>query len=627
MSKFERKLKVLLKKERSFLDKTGELLADVVCDRAWKLDHSLIELLLDDNEVRDKFFDRIRNELVFNNNTFVDYLRDKNFLDNSYTRFRNKIGLNIDGKFLRERGEVSLVWPYKDCVLEGGQTTDEQKREEIFFNEILAHDEINRLLDPKVLANWKRHTADGTKKVQEIKRDEVGTIRENMLIKGNNLIALHSLVEQFRGKVKLIYIDPPYNTGKDSFGYNNRFNHACWLTFMRNRLEIARELLRNDGSIWINIDDDEGHYLKVLCDDTFGRENFVTNVVWEKKYSRQNDARYFSDNHDHIFVYARQKESWPLNPLERSDAMDKKYKNVDNDPRGRWRPTQLDAKNSSPQCNYPIITPSGREVFPPKGRSWSVTKQKLQKLINNNRIWFGKKGNNVPSVKSFLSEVKQGVIPNTIWPYEEVGHNQEARRETDRVLENEIYKTPKPERLLSQIIHIATKENDIILDFFAGSGTTAAVAHKMNRQWIAVEQMDYVDTVTVERLNKVIAGEQGGISKSVNWQGGGDFLRCELMPYAQTYVDRIQQARSSRELDKLWQEISRSTFLNWYINNKDPAEARKTFAEINDPDKQRHLLMDLIDKNQLYVHYSEMDDTDYKVSDYDKRLNRLFYEG
>ena len=267
MSKFERKLKVLLKKERSFLDKTGELLADVVCDRAWKLDHSLIELLLDDNEVRDKFFDRIRNELVFNHNTFVDYLRDKSFLDNSYTRFRNKIGLNIDGKFLRERGEVSLVWPYKDCVLEGGQTTDEQKREEIFFNEILAHDEINRLLDPKVLTNWKRHTADGTKKVEEIKRDEMGTIRENMLIKGNNLIALHSLVEQFRGKVKLIYIDPPYNTGNDSFGYNNRFNHASWLTFMRNRLGIARELLRDDGSIWINIDDDEGHYLKVLCDD------------------------------------------------------------------------------------------------------------------------------------------------------------------------------------------------------------------------------------------------------------------------------------------------------------------------------------------------------------------------
>ena len=205
MSKFEHKLKNLLKKERSFVDKTGELLADEVCDRAWKLDDNLIELLLENKEIENKFFKDISGRLVFDCNTFVDYLRDKSFLDNSYTRFRNKIGLNIDGKFLRERGEVSLVWPFKDCVLEGGQTTDEQKREEIFFNEILAHDEINRLLDPKVLANWKRNTANGVKKVQEIKRDELGVIRENMLIKGNNLLALHSLVEQFRGKVKLTY--------------------------------------------------------------------------------------------------------------------------------------------------------------------------------------------------------------------------------------------------------------------------------------------------------------------------------------------------------------------------------------------------------------------------------------
>ena len=627
MSRFDRKLKTLLKKEHSFLDKAGEVLADVVCDRAWKLDHSLIELLLDDNEVRDKFFDRIRNELVFNHNAFVDYLRDKSFLDNSYTRFRNKIGLNIDGKFLRERGEVSLVWPYKDCVLEGGQTTDEQKREEIFFNEILAHDEINRLLDPKVLTNWKRHTADGTKKVEEIKRDEMGTIRENMLIKGNNLIALHSLVEQFRGKVKLIYIDPPYNTGNDSFGYNNRFNHASWLTFMRNRLGIARELLRDDGSIWINIDDDEGHYLKVLCDDIFGRENFVANVVWEKKYAPQNDAKYFSDTHDHIFIYAKQKIPWSPNLLERSEEMNERYKNPDNDPRGPWKPGSLARKTYVAQDDYPITTPSGRIVNPPRGASWFVSKQRFQELLIDKRIWFGDNGDNVPSIKRFLAEVRQGRTPTTNWSYKEVGHTQEARQETDRVLENEIYRTPKPERLLSRIIHIATKENDLVLDFFAGSGTTAAVAHKMNRQWITVEQMSYADTITIERLNQVIGGKQIGISKSVNWQGGGDFIYCELMPYAQTYVDRIQQARSSRELDKLWQEISRSTFLNWYINNKDPAEARKTFAEINDPDKQRHLLMDLIDKNQLYVHYSEMDDTDYKVSDYDKRLNRLFYEG
>ena len=212
-----------------------------VIDRAWKIDHELVRLLLREIDVKAKFFDEIEGHWVFNFNTFIDYISDKNFLASSYTRFRNKIGLNIDGKFLRERGEVSLVWPYKDCVLEGGQTKEEEKRKEIFFNEVLAHDEIDRMFDPKVLTNWKRHTVEGEEKVREIKRDENGVIRENLIIKGNNLLALHTLKNQFRGKVKLIYIDPPYNTGNDSFGYNDSFNHSSWLTFMKNRLEVARE--------------------------------------------------------------------------------------------------------------------------------------------------------------------------------------------------------------------------------------------------------------------------------------------------------------------------------------------------------------------------------------------------
>ena len=599
-------------------------MSDVVCDRAWKLDHNLIKLLLTDKEIEKKFFDKVSGKWIFNFNTFVDYIRSKSFLDNSYTRFRNKIGLNIDGKFMRERGEVSLVWPFKDCVLEGGQTKDDEKRKEIFFNEILAHDEINRMLEPKVLANWKRHTANGAQKVEEIKRAS-GTIRENFVIKGNNLLALHSLVEQFRGKVKLIYIDPPYNTGNDSFGYNDRFNHSSWLTFMRSRLEVARELLQEDGSIWINIDDDEAHYLKVLCDDVFGRDNFVANIVWEKKYSPQNDAKWFSDNHDHILVFARKKEAWPPNLLERSEEMNKRYKNPDNDPRGKWKPGGLDAKTYSAEYDYDITTPSGRTVTPPKGSCWRVSKQKFQELVDDNRIWFGQKGNNVPSIKRFLSDVRQGVTPTTIWFHGDVGHNQEARQETNIVIGDKIFKTPKPERLLLQIIHIATKENDVVLDFFSGSGTTAAVAHKMNRQWIAVEQMDYTETITVERLKKVVSGEQGGVSKALGWKGGGNFIYCELMPYVQTYVDRIQKARSSKELDKLWQEISRSSFLNWYVNNENPEEAEKSFASINDAAKKKHVLMELLDKNQLYVSLSEIDDKDYKVTKQDKMLNGKFY--
>ena len=305
--KFHEKLTDLLKTDVRLVDDDGDLVRAAVIDRAWKIDYDLVRLLLGDADIKAKFFEEIEGHWIFNVNTFIDYISDKNFLANSYTRFRNKIGLDIDGKFLRGRGDVSLVWPYKDCVLEGGQTEEEEKREEIFFNEILAQDEIDRLFDPKVLTNWKRHTVKGSQRIEEIKRDESGTIRENMIIKGNNLLALHTLKKQFWGKVKLIYIDPPYNTGKDSFGYNDNFSHSSWLTFMKNRLEVARELLRDDGSIWINIDDDKAHYLKVLCDDIFGRENFLANVIWEKSDSPRMDASFFSVRHDHVIVFSKTK--------------------------------------------------------------------------------------------------------------------------------------------------------------------------------------------------------------------------------------------------------------------------------------------------------------------------------
>ena len=258
---FNAKLITRLKTHPDFINELGELLPAAIKNHAWQLDQNLIKLLLSDPEIKSTFFDEIDGHWVFNHNIFINYINTKNFLANSYTQFRNKIGLNINDKFLRERGEVSLVWPYKDCVLEGGQTTEEEKRKEIFFNEILAQDEINRMFDPKVLTNYKRHTAIGEQEVTEIKRDDNGIIRENLIIKGNNLIALHTLKQQFRGQVKLIYIDPPYNTGNDSFGYNDSFNHSSWLTFMKNRLEVAREFLQDNGVILIHIDDQEMHYL------------------------------------------------------------------------------------------------------------------------------------------------------------------------------------------------------------------------------------------------------------------------------------------------------------------------------------------------------------------------------
>ena len=638
---FHEKLTALLKTDPRFVDNEGELVKAAVIDRAWKIDHGLVRLLLGDADIKAKFFDEIEGHWIFNINTFIDYISDKNFLADSYTRFRNRIGLNIDGKFLRERGEVSLVWPYKDCVLEGGQTKEEEKRAEIFFNEVLAPDEIDRLFDPKVLTRWKRYTVDGEQNVTEIKRDETGTIRENLIIKGNNLLALHTLKKQFRSKVKLIYIDPPYNTGSDSFGYNDSFNHSSWLTFMKNRLEVARELLREDGSIWINIDDDEAHYLKVLCDDIFGRENFVANVVWQKKYTIANDARYLSDNHDHILLIAKDKKRTEIKGIERTEEQDSRYSNPDNDINGPWMTQPLHAKSGN-LANFSFTFRNGVTWKPPRGTYPRYTTESLERFDTEGRLWFGRQGNAVPRVKKYLKDMGD-IRPATIWFHKEVGNNDEANREIKTLITDYNFSTSKPERLLQRIIHIGSNEGDIILDFFAGSATTAAAAHKMNRQWITVEQMDYAENIPVERLKKVVGKkikaegklleeleyDTGGISKSVNWQGGGDFIYCELMQYNQAFMDKIQTAQSSEELVSLWQDIAENSFLNWYVNPEIPEDALADFVAIgkgeNGLEKQKHLLAELLDKNQLYVNFSEIDDKDFGVSETDKVLNKQFY--
>jgi len=626
---FHAKLIELLKTDPRFVDDEGELVLAAVQDRAWQLDHHLVKLLLSDQHIKAKFFEAIDDHWIFNFNTFIDYISQKNFLDNSYTHFRNRIGLTISGKFLKERSDVALVWPYKDCVLEGGQTRENEKRKEIFFNEVLAEDEINRLFDPKVLTNFRRYTANGTESITDFRRDENGVLRENLIIKGNNLLALHTLKSQFRGQVKLIYIDPPYNTGNDSFGYNDRFNHSTWLTFMKNRLEIARELLRQDGSIWINIDDGEAHYVKVLCDDIFQRENFVANIVWEKKQSPQNDAKWLSDSHDHILIFAKNKENWHPNLLPRTEAMNNRYKNPDNDPRGLWTSSGLDVKTYSATYDYPIVTPNGRTVNPPKSYCWRVSKERFQELVNDNRIWFGDNGNNVPRIKRFLSDVQDGLVCKTIWIRNEVGDNQEAKREAKNILGTEIFATPKPERLLQRILHIATNAGDIALDFHLGSGTTAAVAHKMGRQYIGIEQMDYMESIPVDRLKKVIGGDQGGISKIVNWQGNGDFIYCELMKYNEAFIEKIQNAQSSDELVHIWHDMAEESFLNWYVNQNIPEEAINDFIALgSEPDglpKQQRLLAELLDKNQLYVNLTEIDDVQFNVSEEEKRLNNKFY--
>lgn len=352
---------------------------------------------------------------------------------------------------------------------------------------------------------------------------------ENMLIHGDNLLALKALELEYRGKIKCIYIDPPYNTGSAFMQYDDNLEHSIWLSMLKKRLLILQELLAEDGTIWISIDDDEQAYLKVLCDEIFMRSNFVCNVIWEKKFSPQNDAKWLSDSHDFILVYAKNKALWKPNLLPRTEGMDNRYKNPDNDPRGPWTSSDFTARTYNVNTDYPITTPSGRVVYPTKSRSWISSKEEFERLVKDNRIWFGMKGNNVPRKKTFLSEVKGGSVPMTIWKYEDVGSTQDAKKEVKQINPEDPFATPKPEKLMERIFEIATKSGDTILDSFLGSGTSIAVAHKMKRKWIGIEIGDQAYTQCKLRMDKVIdSKDDTGITKKINWQGGGGYKFYEL---------------------------------------------------------------------------------------------------
>lgn len=353
----------------------------------------------------------------------------------------------------------------------------------------------------------------------------------NMLIHGDNLLALKALEENYTNAVKCIYIDPPYNTGSAFEHYDDNLEHSIWLSLIRERLIILYNLLSPDGSMWISLDDTEQAYCKVLCDEIFGRNNFVANVIWEKKYAPSNDAKWLSDSHDFILVYAKNKETWRPNLLPRSKDMDSRYKNPDNDPRGKWKAGDCSVKTYSASADYPITTPSGRIVNPPVGYCWRFSKEKFAELVADNRIWFGKDGNNVPAVKRFLSEVKDGMTAMTIWKYQEVGHNQEAKKEIKAFGFESVFDTPKPERLIERVLTLGSNPGDLVLDSFLGSGTTAAVAQKMGRRYIGVELGQHAYTHCVPRLKMVTDGtDQGGISKAQNWKGGNGFKFYELAP-------------------------------------------------------------------------------------------------
>ncbi|KGD06986.1 site-specific DNA-methyltransferase [Burkholderia pseudomallei] len=358
-----------------------------------------------------------------------------------------------------------------------------------------------------------------------------GDIFDNRLIFGDNLLALKALEQEFTGKVKCVFIDPPYNTGSAFTHYDDGLEHSIWLGLMRDRLEVIHRLMSDDGSLWITIDDNEAHYLKVLCDEVFGRANYVGSAVWQKKYGAKSDSKYLSESHDYVLAYAKNKDKLTIHRLARTAEQDSRYKNPDNDPRGPWTSGDLLRNEARDYAIYEIVGPSGRKHWPPEGTSWRFTKERFAELVADNRVWFGAKGDNVPRLKRFLDEVADSVPATTWWEHKDVGHNDEAKKEIRSLFESNLFDTPKPERLLKRVLELSSLPGDIVLDSFAGSGTTGAVAHKMSRRWIMVELGEHCHTHIIPRLKKVIDGEDnGGITKAVTWEGGGGFRYFRLAP-------------------------------------------------------------------------------------------------
>lgn len=616
----------------------GKLNKNRLSELARKYDAKLLSLLMSNSLVKEQFFVTIvvnsEQTYVFQLEKFLQFLNNKEFLPDSFTAYKTKIGLATpDGRYLSENHDVVLNFPYKDCVLEGGQTKDDAKRQEVFFNETLAPTEINRLLDKKVLTNFKRYDSDGEHEVDELKDTD------NLIIKGNNLIALHSLKKRFAGKVKLIYLDPPYYfdkaKGADTFSYNSDFKLSTWLTFMKNRLEIASNLLADGGVILVSMAEDGQAYLKILMDNIFEKNDFVETFIWRNTDNADSLGKKSRGGIEYIHAYEKKKNSsvrWIGKDADNGDA------------------PLLNSSNSLGTLSFQSGTirfniPDGLYEA---GEKPSLTLEDdliIENGVNKNTVrmtgkfkWsqdyldaeIAKGSDFIIKSKRFSIRYQKAEAGNVapekfideryLSKIFGVGTNEDANNHLKEL--NLDFSYSKPESLIAFFLRAVTKENDLILDFFLGSGTTAAVAHKMNRQYIGIEQMDYIKTVSVERLKKVIDGEQGGISKNVNWHGGGSFVYAELKNDAQDFKDAIVEATSTEQLLELFEIAKKSSFLSYRI---DPKKLKfEEFKELSFAE-QKQLLAEIIDKNNLYVNYADIDDVDYHISEHDKKLNRQFY--
>ncbi|HFI2431015.1 site-specific DNA-methyltransferase [Streptococcus suis] len=639
----KQELEQLLAQNETFMVE-GVLNKNKLAELARQYNPELLNILMSNGKISKHFFSTLdTGVLIFKKDVFLQFLNNKEFLPDSFTAYKTKIGLATGDKYLSENQEVVLNFPYKDCVLEGGQTKDDAKRQEIFFNETLTPTEINRLLDDKVLTNFRRYDETGEHEVEEL------SDTDNLIIKGNNLIALHSLKKRFAGKVKLIYIDPPYNTGSDSFGYNDSFNRSTWLTFMKNRLSIAKDLLENDGILIVQISFHEFPYLRVMMDELFAEENHKmdVNVLVRHPQRSLTSDKEFNDVLEYALIYSKSENfklpkqkvvktiddyqydfDFPEIPHDSFQVGDKTINVYLPDDvtivRGQGHIGGLKSmsirgsireKNSSGRfyvahlekliAKYPEGTIFTVPDMGDDGRDFRIFE--LPKNGNKNGFYY-------PG-KPLGSEYTLKPYPNFV---DFVQQYNLVNSEGDVSFRN----GKKPEEYIKYYIEMFTEDGDIVLDYHLGSGTTAAVAHKMNRQYIGIEQMDYIETVSVERLKKVIAGEQGGISKDVNWSGGGSFVYAELKNDAQDFKNAIFEATTTEELLELFELAKKSSFLSYRI---DPKKLKKNeFSQLSLAE-QKQILSEIIDNNNLYVNYSDIDDSDYQISAEDRKLNHSFY--
>jgi len=625
-------LTALLATEPSFLI-DGKVAKDIIVESALNLDTTLLDLLASDHMMAKQFFKKTKDYLIFDKVKFQKFILNKDFLPDSYTQFQINIGLSTEEDYIKDDDRVVLNWPYKDCVLEGGQDTEDTKRSEIFWNEALAPDEITRLLKPKVLSGVHKFDEKGVK-VKKIDLSE----NNNLIIKGNNLLALHTLKSRYGSRVDVIYIDPPYyfdeNKASDTFSYNSNFKLSTWLTFMKNRLEISRKLLSPKGVIFISTNDEGVYYLKMLCDEVFGNDKYITNFIWKKRSGGGNDSEGVAMDHEYILCYGNVAG---LKKLEFNDEQLKKYEFKDSKFATHGPYSLKNLHDSSLQdskgLHHDIVCPDG-SILSGKDYQWKCNKETFDERYEDDRIVFqqDKNGKWRVQYKIYLYEnkgqliydengriIQKGIIPNAM--LDSVASNSDGTKDLKTLFPEvkKVFSYPKPVKLIKHLLKIVDNKNAIVLDFFAGSGTTAHATLDLNKEdggkrlFVLIEQMDYIETLTVERMKRA--------TKHFNFNSG--FVYLELLELNQKFISRIKKAAGNAQLIEIWEEMLEKAFLGYRASNSKLLET-KTLEKLSETDLKKFLL-DAIDNNMLYVPVSEIEDTDYGVDSVTYEYNKQFF--